>query len=228
MTRTGEPVLISDPVDAILSRHGVRGPWARLPSTGVANRIYATADVVLRVATDHPEAVPDARTESVAAPVAHAALIRTPRLLAFDDTRDLVDRPYSLWERFHGVSADRLPGCVPELWRAVGLELARLHDRVRACADPCGWLDQPEPGPEPQRFVHDDIHAGNVMCTPAGVFLGLIDWGDAGWGDPMCDFAYMPKDALSEALEAYRSVAPDLVDGDALGRLTRLRARREP
>ena len=66
-------------IDAMVARHGASGPWEELPSTGVANRIFATTDVVLRVATDHPEAVPDARTESIAAPVAHAAGILTPR-----------------------------------------------------------------------------------------------------------------------------------------------------
>jgi hypothetical protein len=37
-----------------------------LPTTGVANRIYATADVALRIATNHSEAMEEARTESVA------------------------------------------------------------------------------------------------------------------------------------------------------------------
>ena len=89
-------------IDAVFARHGVSGPWEPLPSTGLANRVYATADVVLRVATDHPDGVVDARTESVAAPVARAAGVLTPRLIAFDDTRTLVDVPFSLWERVRG------------------------------------------------------------------------------------------------------------------------------
>jgi hypothetical protein len=95
---TRDPTLI----DALFARYGVSGPWEALPSTGVANCVYATRDVVLRVATDHPDAVSDARTESVAAPIAYATGILTPRLIAFDDTRVLVDRPFSLWERVHG------------------------------------------------------------------------------------------------------------------------------
>jgi hygromycin-B 7''-O-kinase len=83
-------------VDALFARHGISARWRPLPSLGLANRIFATDDVVLRVATDHPDGVPDARTESVAAPVARAAGILTPRLIAFDDTRTLVDRPFSL------------------------------------------------------------------------------------------------------------------------------------
>lgn len=237
-----------DLVDALFARHGIRGPWAPLPATGIANRVYATQEVVLRVATDHPEAVPDARTESVAAPVAHAAGILTPRLIAFDDSRTLVDRPFSLWERVHGealglleLGRDQLTGA----WRQVGRQLARLHDRVRACADPNGYLDTPgretdlhpllnrladaghldaataeevarlirEIAPHVAagvdvRFVHNDVHDMNVLCSSAGELLAIIDWGDAGWGDPTLDFAMIPLDALPYAVEGYESEAP--------------------
>jgi hypothetical protein len=75
---------------------------------GLANWVFATDAIVLRVASDHPDAVPDARTESVAAPVAHQAGVRTPRLIAFDHSRALVDRPYSVWERMHGMTLGRV------------------------------------------------------------------------------------------------------------------------
>src|SRR5215831_14200350 len=133
-------------IDAMFARHGASGPWEELPSTGVANRVFATREVVLRVATNHPEAVSDARTESVAAPVAHAAGIQTPRLIAFDDSRTLVDRPFSLWERVHGETLGLLElggSQLSHAWRQVGRQLFRLHDRVRVCADPYGYLDTP-------------------------------------------------------------------------------------
>jgi len=95
-----DPVL----VDAMFARHGIPGPWAPMPATGIANRIYTTREVVLRVATDHAESLLDARTESVAAPAAYAAGIQTPRLIAFDDSRTLLDRPFSLWYVLSGLS----------------------------------------------------------------------------------------------------------------------------
>ena len=55
--------LDSGTVDAMFARHGVPGPWEPLPSLGLADRIFATRDVVLRVATDHPDGVADARTD---------------------------------------------------------------------------------------------------------------------------------------------------------------------
>lgn len=235
-------------VHAMFATHGIQGPWEALPSTGVANRIFATQHVVLRVATDHPDAVADARTESVAAPVVRAAGIRTPRLIAFDDTRTLADRPFSLWERVHGetLGLTRLSfSQTTAVWRAVGRELARLHRRVETCPDPDGYLDEPDrdqdvetvmkrlvdarrldvdaarsverlagelrplatPGLE-RRFVHDDIHPMNVMCSPDGELLAIIDWGDAGWSDPTLDFSAIPLDGVRPALEGYEAEVP--------------------
>jgi aminoglycoside phosphotransferase (APT) family kinase protein len=235
-------------IDAIFKRHGIVGPWHPLPSTGVANRIYATRDVVLRVATDHPEAVVDARTESVAAPVAHAAGILTPRLIAFDDSRTIVDRPFSLWERVHGETLGLIelePRQSEHVWWQVGRELARLHQRVRECPDPQGFLDQPDreldisvpvkrlmdagritrgtataieelaqelaphvPAAAEARFLHHDVHPMNVMCSTDGTLLAILDWGDAGWGDPTLDFAPIPLEAVPAAVQGYESEAP--------------------
>jgi hypothetical protein len=105
--------IVSDPVDAIFTAYGIPGLWQVLEATGIANRIYATDDVVLRVATDHHDAIADALTESIAAPVARRAGILTPRLIAFDNSRRLVDRPFSLWERIHGETLGRL-SCSPK------------------------------------------------------------------------------------------------------------------
>ena len=233
-----------DPVDEILAAYRLSGPWQRLEATGVANRIYATQDVVLRVATDHPDAIVDARTESIAAPVARQASILTPQLVAFDDSRMFVDRPFSLWERVHGETLGLLDLCgsIREgVWREVGQQISRLHDRVRSCPDPNGYLDTPgrelrldlvlqrfadsghassddvreienlnsdlspfiSRGGVPNCFLHNDLHEWNIMCGRKGGLLALIDWGDAGWGDPTLDFAAVPLDSISAVLEGY-------------------------
>lgn len=59
----------TDPIDKILETHGMEGPWGPLHATGVANRIYATQDVVIRISNQHEEALLDAKTEAIAAPV---------------------------------------------------------------------------------------------------------------------------------------------------------------
>jgi aminoglycoside phosphotransferase (APT) family kinase protein len=246
----GRPVatersILTDPVDEILAAYRVSGPWQRLEATGVANRIYATQDLVLRVATDHRDAIVDARTESIAAPVAREAGILTPRLIAFDDSRTIVDRPFSLWERVHGETlglADFRGDIREDIWRDVGQQIARLHDRVRSCPDPHGYLDTPgrelrlelvvqrfaecrhgsgavvreiehllsdlssfvsRGGGCSDYFIHNDLHEWNIMCDAQGGLLAVIDWGDAGWGDPTLDFAAVPLDFISAALEGY-------------------------
>ena len=236
-----------DPVDAILAHHGLQGPWQQLPATGIANRIYATDDLVLRIAVEGQEALDDVRTESVAAPVARAAGVCVPRLVAFDDSGTVVDRPYSLWERVHGETLGLFapePCSCPATWRAVGRQLALLHNRVQDCPDPHGWLDRParelhleervaslaaaatiDPalagefdraakalrpalqGPLTVRFLHNDIHAMNVMCARDGTLLALLDWGDAGWGDPALELAQVPLDAAPFVLQGYESAA---------------------
>ena len=248
-----------DPVDAILRAYGVPGPWETLPATGVVNRIYATSRIVLRVATDYPDAVADARTESVAAPAAYSAGIRTPLLIVFDDSRALVDRPLSIWERVHGATlglAGLDAGRTRSVWREVGQELARLHQRVRACPDPRGYLDPSgyelnlhdrlrrlvdarltddrsaraierlidELAPivgaarcQP-RFLHQDLHAMNVMCTSTGSFLAILDWGDAGWGDPTLDFASIPLDMIPAALDGYGSAGQRTLGANPIAR----------
>jgi len=127
-----------DPVDKILETHGISGPWEPLTATGVANRIYATQEVVIRVAREHAEALRDARTESVAAPVAYDAGLLTPRLLVFDDSGAILDRPYSIWERVHGETLGLLssdPLSMPNTWRQVGNQMAKLHLNVKQFDD---------------------------------------------------------------------------------------------
>ena len=242
---------IADPVDDILAHHGIRGPWEALTWTGIANRIYATPDAVLRIATDHAEAVEDARTESVAAPIAREAGVLVPRLLAFDDSGVLADRPYSIWVRIHGETLGLLPPDPRrdrETWHGVGRQLAVLHRRVSESPDPDGWLDHPgremdlaervarlaasscidaatateiEQWIEALRpavaattdrcFLHNDIHDMNVMCRQSGSVLAIIDWADAGWGDPALEFAQVPLAALPFVMTGYESEAVDVL-----------------
>lgn len=162
---------------AILQRHGIPGPWEPLPSTGEANHIYAARDVILRVATDHPEAVRDARTESVAAPVAHAAGVLTPRMLAFDDSRQIVDRPYSLWERVHGETLGLRspdPRALPDTWRQVGRQIAFLHRQVTCCPDPQGYLDTLTREMGLDGLLGRLVDAGRVDCRTARQVEQLI------------------------------------------------------
>ena len=46
------------------------------------------------------------------------------------------------------------------------------------------------------------------MCSADGELLAIIDWGDAGWGDPSLDFAAIPFSAIQSAFDGYEAEAP--------------------
>lgn len=161
---------------AICERHGFRvGPFGRLPSTGIVNAIYTVGEtVVLRIPKNHPATLADTWTESVAAPAAMAAGVRTPALLAFDESRDVVDVPFGAYEWWH--AADGWPTSA-EGWRDLGRQLATLHDGVSACPDPLDRLDRPgrwcsaDQVVDALRDLEDDVrrdlHAAFVALEPA-------------------------------------------------------------
>jgi aminoglycoside phosphotransferase (APT) family kinase protein len=141
----------------ISRRHGLEGrATSPLPEVGIFNRIYSLGeDLFLRVPRDHPAFVAAARKEAVAVPAAREAGVRTPAMVAFDDTGDLLPVPYSIFDRVRGETLGLLdlgPADVPETWKELGRDLARLHAGVpedgpaaglelEAVPDPRLWPD---------------------------------------------------------------------------------------
>jgi aminoglycoside phosphotransferase (APT) family kinase protein len=83
-------------------------------------------------------------------------------------------------------------------------------DRITAAdaADVARWLDTLEPrlAPVAPVFVHNDIHPWNVMVDPAtSELVAIIDWGNAGTGDPALELIGMPLAALPAMLDGYRA-----------------------
>ena len=87
-----------------------------------------------------------------------------------------------------------------------------------------------------RRFIHGDVSVSNVLVE-GDRYGSLIDWDDAGWGDPAMELVSLPLRAVDATLEGYRSVMP--VDDDdtaelrilwdkLLGALWRLRSSPEP
>ena len=136
------PELSEDQLVAICARHRLpRGPFGRLPETGVVNAIYTVADVaVIRIPKDVAGCLSDTLTEQVAVPVATAAGVRTPALLGFDESREVVPVPYGVYEWVH--VSHGWPSTAGG-WRDLGRQLATLHTGVASCEDPLGRLDDP-------------------------------------------------------------------------------------
>jgi hypothetical protein len=133
---------------AWLIKNGFGGsPFRLLPDTGFVNFVYAVGDdLILRVRKPGVDSL-DSFTEAVAVPVAVAAEVLTPRLLQHDFSHDIFPTEVTLYERAPGVTlgleeVDQRE--LPSLYRELGEQVGLLHENVRSCDDPHGWLDVAE------------------------------------------------------------------------------------
>ncbi|MFJ8744203.1 phosphotransferase family protein [Embleya sp. NPDC127516] len=157
---------------AIAARHGVSVGAVGSILPGAANHVYALGDdLVLRVPRTRRFLV-DLVKEAAVIPAARRAGVRTPDVVAFDDTCSWVDVPYMVLERAAG---EDLAGLQPSaadterVLREVGRELARLH---RVSPDSAG-----APAGVP---VDDDAGDPRVLVRRLRSG-GWIDSGTADW-----------------------------------------------
>jgi len=167
------PPVVSDAIwRQIAARHdlGAR-PCVRLPSIGVFNAVYGLGDdLILRVPRAQPRVMAMAAKEAVAVPAARAAGVRTPRLVAFDDSLALLPVPYAVYERVRGEPLELLgldPAATPSAYRALGRDLARLHTGV-APEGPVGALGVPNlPQCDPRPLPEELAAAGYCSAVEA-------------------------------------------------------------
>jgi aminoglycoside phosphotransferase (APT) family kinase protein len=150
----------TEALHAIAARHGLGvSTFSMLPSVGIFNTIYLLGEhLVLRVPRNHPNAFACLRKEAVAVPAARRAGVRTPDLVVFDDTQELLPAPYAVFERVRGETLgllDREPRDSAAAYRELGRDLALLHTRVSR-DDPAGRLgsdDLPDPRHDAERLA---------------------------------------------------------------------------
>jgi aminoglycoside phosphotransferase (APT) family kinase protein len=129
------PPMPAESLEAITERHNLRAEEiSPLKEVGIFNAIYLVgSEYVLRVPRDAPPFVAAIRKEFVAVPAALAAGVRTPVLIAFDGSLELLPVPYAIYERVHGDTLGVLdlgPEDTPRVWHEVGRDLAKLHEGV--------------------------------------------------------------------------------------------------
>lgn len=172
------PEVTTEVLQEISRRHGLgANAFSLLPQVGIFNLIYALGeDFVLRVPRDHPISASDAYKESVAVPAAREAGVRTPRIVAFDDSLDLLPVPYTVYERVRGETLGLLPqdpAKTPEVWRELGHDLALLHSGVRKDGPAAGLeMDEmPDPRPWPDELAEE----GYFTATEARWLTGWME-----------------------------------------------------
>ncbi|WP_079102379.1 macrolide 2'-phosphotransferase [Streptomyces sp. TP-A0356] len=97
-------------------------------------------------------------------------------------------------------------------------ELELPAARLRRWQD---WLDDDRLWPDRLVLVHGDVHPGHTLVErrPSGppVLSALLDWANAGIGDPAADFVDMlyagGTDVLDRLLDAYRAAGGEVPDG---------------
>jgi hygromycin-B 7''-O-kinase len=178
MQPAADPTLSLETARAIAARHGLRADAPRLLRVGASVTVYLLGDGhvlrALRRVADDPAT---ARTEVVAVRAAREAGVRAPRLVAFDEARDLLPVPYALYERVDGEALEALrlpPEATPRVWRDLGRDLALLHTRVRVDG-PAGRLAALSTAPDPRPWLEDVAAEGYITPREARWLLGWLD-----------------------------------------------------
>lgn len=136
-------------------------------------------DFVLKVPHNNPAPIESIHIESIAATAAHAAGVRTPRLIAFDESLELLPVPYLVYERVHGQLLSTLgqpPGALQDVWWELGKELARVH----TCIVPDEALrslpayDQTL-ATDPRPWVEDVQRSGGLTTTQGRWLVEVLD-----------------------------------------------------
>ncbi|MBV9787330.1 MAG: aminoglycoside phosphotransferase family protein [Chloroflexi bacterium] len=167
----------SQALQTIAARLGVpQAVCERLPSSGRSNAIYAIgAAYLLRVPHLHLTQPPTVHREVVAVAAAQLAGVRTPSIVLFDDSCEVVPVPYAVYERIAGMPLSALaPQTTPPgtTWYAVGQDLARLHRHVTADTDAGHYAPSTDP-PDPRPWLND---LTNAQLVPARDVAWLECW----------------------------------------------------
>ena len=164
---------------SIIQRHRLQvRSFSLRPWVGGGSCVYQLEDTsVLKVPHDDPAPITSIAIEAAAAVHAHAAGVRTPRLIAFDDSLDLLPVPYLVYERVHGEplpQIGRSPATVRRIWREVGGDLARLHTRVGLDMSlrPLPKHEQ-SPDTDPRPWV-ENLHRAGDLTDAEACWLGDV------------------------------------------------------
>ncbi|MCW5938875.1 MAG: aminoglycoside phosphotransferase family protein [Fimbriimonadaceae bacterium] len=165
-----------DQARAFLRSHGLpEGPLTEISGQAWVNWVFLVGEShVLRINRITVE-TDDAYTERVAVPAVRKAGIRTPELVVFDDSRSVIDSVVTVYEQVEGRALGRLPWRLEglrEVYTELGVEIARIQQRVTEVDDPHGWLDE-ETVSDLGELVPEALESGKIEAVTAA---WLEDW----------------------------------------------------
>lgn len=172
-----DPELLS----ALARRHGLAclqsfaQPWR-----GATSHVYPWGDVVIKIPNNEPDAITSLYIDTAIGPLARARGVKTPEVVAFDDSLTILPVPFAIIQRIQqsrplegrGVQSRRSQAA----WRAVGREVARVHHVKYGSTLPVKLREfRQSPDVDPRPWV--DALAGR----------GALETGDASWLLDMLD-----------------------------------------
>jgi aminoglycoside phosphotransferase (APT) family kinase protein len=161
-------------LDAIVARHrlSIDGPTVPIESAGVVHSLWRLgSELLLRVPKDEAMCLADHRCEAVAIPLAIDAGVRTPRLVVFDDSLELLSVPYSVVEYISGENLTDLRPIDDHYQRTyeqLGEQLALLH-RATVPSSVNPWLRMP--GDSPAEAFFDEVVAAGLLHVDGVAWL---------------------------------------------------------
>lgn len=226
----------SNALNAISAKHRLgEANWQPLPHPGIVNQVFTTDSFVLRIPHRADFALEDTITERHILPLVQSQ-VQTPALITFDSDRDILPVPFSIFcripadplHRARRVNHQKIAEAIlqvhslavqshPDLDEHPIPELEEYLEITKKFPDPeqhwiATWLRQLSPInelPYSELFIHGDLHEHNLLIDD-NQNPWLIDWGDAGHGDPAVDFAVLPTEHFIPILAAYQKIAsPD-------------------
>ncbi|MFC4009888.1 phosphotransferase family protein [Nonomuraea purpurea] len=160
----------------IAGRHGTSAEQVRPLPPGVANRVFLLGDdLVLRIPRTE-RFLPDLVKEAEVIPVALDAGVRTPEVVAFDDSFSVVDVPYMVLARTRGVDLASLePPTTDLVFRQVGRELAKLHRLSPATAPALPAVPVEDGAADPWTLTNRLSKEGWIDAATARWLTGWFD-----------------------------------------------------
>jgi hygromycin-B 7''-O-kinase len=215
-------------VTAIAQRHGVEAWQVTEVPGGVANRAFVLGDdLFLRVS--RPGYEDDLHKETSVVPVTRFVGVMTPAIVEYDGSRGVINAPYVVMERVHGIEPAAVPtGLAEQLallhrigrvtipgvpeddwgdpWRTVDDLAGRGYVDLGTASWLAGWftrLAERFDRSGPKVLIHGDVAAHNLLAGPDDELRALIDWGDAAWAPRAMEFAKLPLTQVAAILPAY-------------------------
>lgn len=178
---TDAKVPVTDAILASLAtRHGIVAPWlVPRPWVGATSCVYPLVEVVVKIPHAEPAAIAALRTDVAVSPILMNMGVRVARLVAFDDSVNLLPVPYAIFERIPGTSLDETGSASNKAvlsWEAVGRQLALVHaiDGAEATLSTLRRFSQTaEVDPRPR--VTELTRTGVLDSDEAGLWSALLE-----------------------------------------------------